>query len=328
MLLNEKDHKLTMPKRNQLVSRKRQNDTLQKPQAISRVLTGGSAVRALTDEDLTKVPLEVFCTAIKKHILADAEDQAIKDLVNQINETPDKPVTPEVQTALVQSKQRLEELVGATWDASASDYLCALRTGCIGALAIDAMAAKNAKNLAVIGTGKHAEAHLLAALTLREFEDIRIYGRRPVAANDLAKIIRGRTNAKVRISASPEEAVHHADIVLLVTNSGEPMVDADWVSPEAHVSTIGPKVKNRHEVPAGILWRAKLIASDVPQQIIDQVDPAANDRRTKLRVKHLGNLFDKFDANRERSMTLFVSSGLGGTEVVALKAAANFLDHS
>lgn len=320
MLLNEKDHSLIVPTRKSLVLHIQPPRRRRKQQPVSRIKAGGMDTRMLTDADLGRVPLEVFSAAIKQHILQDAETAAVKRLSNYAGEN-----TPETLENIWKNSS---EQAGANWSGNFSEYLCALRTGCIGALAIDAMAATTAKSLAVIGTGKHAETHLLAALLQRDFEDIRLYGRRPVAANDLAKLIRSRTSATIRISTSPEEAVHHADVVLLVTNSGEPTVDADWVSPEAHVSTIGPKTKNHHEVPAGILRRAKLIASDDPQQITDQIDPAADDKRTKLRVRHLGNLIEKFDPNYDRAMTLFVSSGLGGTEKIALKAAIDFLDHS
>lgn len=303
-------------------------------------------MRILQDEELDMVPLKLMCTAIRQHIEADARGEATsppRHIVNMpqggMNFTAgggEGYAGFKAYETLGSAPKEADEQVVAGWNTedgrllgvALGDRLGALRTGCIGGIALDIMASRNAKILAVIGTGQQAETQLDAALELREFEDIRLFSRRPVAANDLAKKIRHKTKAKIHISATPEEAVHNADVVLLVTNSGEAVVDADWIAPDAHVSTIGPKTRQRHELPLAIVRRARVIASDSPQQILDQADHFLKGQRVEPQIKHLGSLIGKFDPDRNRGMTLFLSSGLGGTEVAALKAAVDFLDQS
>lgn len=303
-------------------------------------------MRILTDQDIDRVPLRVFSDAISAHIVADAAGEASsppRHVVDISRGAVSLTVGGRNGYAGFRASETFhgldtehEEQIVAGWDTTSGklfgiavgDRLGAIRGGCIGGIALETMAAHDAKTLALIGTGKQAESQLAAAIALRHFQEVRIYGRRPVAANELAKTFRQKIQTPIQISSTPEEAVHNADVVILATDATEPIIDADWLSPHAHITTVGPKTKTRHELPIGVIHRAKVIASDSPQQILASDEHFLKDQTVVKRVKHLGGLIGKFNPDKDRGITLFLSSGLAGTEVAALKAAVNFLSTS
>lgn len=304
-------------------------------------------MRILSDQDIDRVPLNVLNDAISAHIVADAAGDASsppRHIVDISRGAVSLSVGGRNGYAGFRASETFhspdaehEEQIVAGWDTTTGnlfgiavgDRLGAIRTGCIGGIALDVMAPREVKTLALIGTGKLAESQLAAAIALRQFQQIRIYGRQPVAATELAKVYRQKTQTPIQISSTPEEAVHNADIVILASASAtEPVISTDWVAPHAHITTIGPKTKTRHELPIGLVHRAKIIASDSPQQILASPTHFLQGEQSAKRIKHLGGLIGKFNPDKDRGITLFLSSGLAGTEVAALKAAVGFLSTS
>ena len=88
------------------------------------------------------------------------------------------------------------------------------------------------------------------------------------------------------------------------------------------MTTVGPKFVDRHELPLDIIDRAKLIVSDSPQQILGQGENHMF-HGNGANIQHLGS---SDYALGEGDVTLFLSAGLSGTEVVALSAAIDYLE--
>jgi ornithine cyclodeaminase/alanine dehydrogenase-like protein (mu-crystallin family) len=66
--------------------------------------------------------------------------------------------------------------------------------------------------------------------------------------------------------ATAEEAVRGAEIVVTATSAKEPVLDAAWVAPGAHVNAIGSNNAQRRELPSELIARAGLIAVDSIEQ--------------------------------------------------------------
>ncbi|MEU2631744.1 ornithine cyclodeaminase family protein, partial [Kitasatospora sp. NPDC007106] len=64
--------------------------------------------------------------------------------------------------------------------------LTALRTPAVTALALDRLAAPDARHLVLFGTGPQAYGHLDALLAVRPLERVTVVGRRPGPAEELA----------------------------------------------------------------------------------------------------------------------------------------------
>ena len=72
------------------------------------------------------------------------------------------------------------------------------RTAAGSALSTDLLARPDAAVLAILGTGAQARAHAEAVVRVRPFRQLRIYGRRPEAAEELARGARWRARRRGR----------------------------------------------------------------------------------------------------------------------------------
>jgi alanine dehydrogenase len=109
----------------------------------------------------------------------------------------------------------------------------AVRTGATSAVAARALARPEVRTLAILGAGVQGRSHLNAFTTMFDPSEIRIASRKPDHASTLA-------TADPRASvATFEEAARGADVVCCCTDSEEPVIARDWLSPGAHVSSVG-----------------------------------------------------------------------------------------
>src|SRR3954447_24271169 len=96
-------------------------------------------------------------------------------------------------------------------------YITEMRTAAVSAVATDALAAPDAKVLALLGAGVQGRAHLETLTRVRRFEEIRIWNRSPERAERYAK----EHGVK---AATLEAAVRDADVVVTATSAHEPIL--------------------------------------------------------------------------------------------------------
>jgi alanine dehydrogenase len=130
-------------------------------------------------------------------------------------------------------------------------YITAIRTSAAAAVATDMLARPEAKTLAIIGAGVQGEHHLKAFPLVREFEDIRIASLYDEDARRLAA-----RDERAR-ATSIRKAVDGADVVALATHAGRPVIEAAWIKPGTHVSSVGYRPPDG-ELPHDLLDRASL----------------------------------------------------------------------
>jgi ornithine cyclodeaminase len=114
-------------------------------------------------------------------------------------------------------------------------YITATRTAAGSALATRLLARDDAKVLAILGTGVQARSHARALPRVRDFTEIRIAGRDRAKAEAFAAELGGTAQA----IDSYEDAVRGADVIAATTHSTDPIVRRAWLSPGAHVNSVG-----------------------------------------------------------------------------------------
>jgi ornithine cyclodeaminase/alanine dehydrogenase-like protein (mu-crystallin family) len=112
--------------------------------------------------------------------------------------------------------------------------ITAARTGGAAAVAAGALARPDAAVLAILGAGVQGHAHLDAFPLVRDLREIRVASRTPGRAEALAEL-----HPAARAVGSFEEAVAGADVVACCTDAREPVLEAGWLAPGAHVSSVG-----------------------------------------------------------------------------------------
>jgi thiomorpholine-carboxylate dehydrogenase len=107
-----------------------------------------------------------------------------------------------------------------------------MRTAAVSAAATKLLAPRDAKILAILGSGVQARSHVEALRPVRNFEEIRVWSQMPAHAERFAKEVGAK-------AVSAEEAVRDADVVVTATNSKTPVLKGSWLKPACHVNAVG-----------------------------------------------------------------------------------------
>ncbi|MFT4038884.1 MAG: ornithine cyclodeaminase family protein [Thermomicrobiales bacterium] len=127
-----------------------------------------------------------------------------------------------------------DEVTGTPLAVMDGAHITAFRTAGGAVLSTRLLARPDAHRLAIIGGGVQGEAHAELMPLVRDISEIRIWSRNPASAARVAAL-----DERARVFETAEEAVRGADIICLCTTAQEPPVLARWVSPGAHVTSVG-----------------------------------------------------------------------------------------
>ena len=121
------------------------------------------------------------------------------------------------------------------------------RTAATTALAVDLLAPRDAARLAVIGAGAVGLAHLRHAGPLRTWRSIRVFSP-DLFGNAAKRAALGAADPRAQACDSLQACVEDADVVMLCTSSGKPVLSKDALTKPALVTSISTNVANAHEI--------------------------------------------------------------------------------
>ena len=130
------------------------------------------------------------------------------------------------------------------------------KTGAVGAVGIDTLAREDATALGIIGSGSQAHGQLLAADTVRNFDQIAVYSPTEAHRNEFAKRMDATLATPVRSVDSPEAVVKASDVLITATTASEPVFDGDWLSPGTHITAMGQYHPDRREIDTATICNA------------------------------------------------------------------------
>ncbi|WP_053155055.1 ornithine cyclodeaminase family protein [Pseudomonas sp. P1.8] len=126
--------------------------------------------------------------------------------------------------------------------------LTTARTAATTAVAVDALAPLHATRLAIIGSGKVAQAHLHYVKGLRDWQSISVYS--PSLGEDAETVsLLKNIEPRLNIADSREAAVQEADVIMLCTSSAGPVIDPSTLRKPALITSISTNAPRAHEVP-------------------------------------------------------------------------------
>ena len=138
-----------------------------------------------------------------------------------------------------------------------------MRTGAMSGVATRWMAAKEADQLAIIGTGKQAITQVAAVAAVRTLKYVRVYSPSPERRESFAAGLRKLGfSFEISVETCVEDAVENSSIVTLVTRAREPFLKSSMLAPGTHVNAIGAIGPERAEFSQDIFPRCKTIAAD------------------------------------------------------------------
>ena len=140
-----------------------------------------------------------------------------------------------------------------------------LRTGGISAVATHWLAAADAAELAVIGTGKQMLAQVAAVAVVRPLRRVRVFSPNPEHRAQAVERLRATVDCAIMAASSVREAVAGAPIITLVTRATQPFLSADMVAKGAHINAVGAITPERAEFAGDVFARcARVVVDSVP----------------------------------------------------------------
>jgi alanine dehydrogenase len=143
-----------------------------------------------------------------------------------------------------------------------ADFMGAYRTGAATAIAAKALGARRPSKVALIGTGWQGATQALALSRVVEIDEMRVFSRNADRRAAFAEEQAEQLGIQVVDAPSAEAAVRGADIIVTVTTSHAPVIDAAWVEPHAFIAAVGSNFRNRTELPADLIERAQTVVVD------------------------------------------------------------------
>lgn len=203
-------------------------------------------------------------------------------------------------------------------DASA---ITATRTAAVSAVATRALAREDVRELAILGSGVQARAHLEAMAAVRPFERGRVWSR--TLEHAAAFAAEAQAPFPVEAVGSAEEAVRDADVVVTATSSVEPIVRRDWLKPGAHVNAVGSSIPTARELDADTMAAAALFADARESMVNEGGDYLFAVSKAGIGPDHiraeLGEVLVGSGEGRrgEDELTVFKSLGLAAEDLAA-----------
>ena len=139
------------------------------------------------------------------------------------------------------------------------NYITAIRTACVSAMATKALANPQSHVLGVLGAGVQARAHIRALTQIRKISEIKIYDIFEASARQLQEALEREIGIKIDVVQSAREAVLDADLLVTVTTAKEPIVKADWLKPGMHINAVGSHRPDLREIDGATLASAKIV---------------------------------------------------------------------
>lgn len=201
-----------------------------------------------------------------------------------------------------------------------------LRTSAVTGAATSILAADRCRRLAVIGTGKQAEAQVAAVAAVREISEIAIHSPTPEHRRSFAERIENHSGLTVHAVDSVAAAVDGADIVITVTRATEPFVSNAMLAERVHINAVGAITPERAELEASVVAGARrVVADDVATAW--QLSPRELSDITAAQVLSLGSVLSAGERLEGAGVTVFKALGTGISdlavaELVVTRASA------
>jgi len=138
-----------------------------------------------------------------------------------------------------------------------ANYLTDMRTASVSAIATQHLARREAKVLAVFGTGRLARAHVQVFAQVFKPERILVCGSDSGKAEAFSQQMSEQTGRTIA-AASPKNCAGEAGIICTCTTSHTPLFDRGAVRAGTHLNLVGAFQPASQEVPEGVIQRARV----------------------------------------------------------------------
>ncbi len=192
-------------------------------------------------------------------------------------------------------------------------FITGVRTAAAALVSHKLLSRRDSRVATIVGAGVQAREHLRLLPLVRDLDEIQICALDFAHAQRLARL-----HPRARAVADVEAAIRRSDLVCLTTHSPRPVIDAAWIKPGTHVSSVGyhPPLG---ELPADLAAAGRLFvetmdafaAPPVGCAELTGVDPAS--------AATLGSVVNdpRRGRARESEITVYKAMGIAMEDMVA-----------
>ena len=205
------------------------------------------------------------------------------------------------------------------------NLLTALRTAAASAVSIRHLARADARVLGMIGAGHQSTFQLRAALDQRDFDKVVGWNLNPADLDRLAKVAGERDIPFQAVDLDQLGA--QADVIITITSSFAPILQAAQVRPGTHLACMGTDTKGKQEVEAALLAKASVFTDEVAQSVtIGEAQHAvAQGLIAEGDITQIGAVINGDHPGRvsDDQITLFDGTGVGLQDLAVASAAVD-----
>jgi alanine dehydrogenase len=197
-------------------------------------------------------------------------------------------------------------------------YITEVRTAAMSAVSVQLLARRDARVLAILGSGVQARSHVEALRLVRHFADIRVWSPNPERLRQFA------AETGTYAVSSAEAAVRGADVVVTVTASPTPVVQSDWVSDGTHIIAVGSCIPTHRELDPSLVLRSRLIVDSRAAALKEAGDIVMGLNEGRWTADHIrAELGELPVRENDREITVFKSLGLAVEDIFAAHLVLN-----
>lgn len=209
-------------------------------------------------------------------------------------------------------------------------YITEARTAAVSAVSARHLARPDSRIVAIIGSGVQARSHAEALARVLQVHEFRVWSpteaHREAAAADIGampelKLRPTAVQPAITVSSTAREAVEGADVIVLVTSAGTPVIEDAWITDPAYIIGVGACRPTQREMPGALVARARLIVDsrDAAMKEAGDLLLAREEGLDVTIAAELGEICAGFAPGRtaDDGVTIFKSLGLAIEDVVA-----------
>lgn len=194
-----------------------------------------------------------------------------------------------------------------------------LRTAAGSAVAVDALALSDARELGMIGSGVQARAHIRAVARVRPLDRVVLWSPTPEHRQQAAEELTAELGISVSAVDNPVDAVTDLPIVVTCTLSRSPVVLGAWLAAGTTVVSVGSFEPGRREVDDAVIERARHVVADDPSTAVVHAGPIVATYLAATDIVPLGGILAGVHEGRTSAddIVFYNSVGLGVQDAAA-----------